>query len=489
MKVGKGAQRRSSSRISSSSSSSGGNSNSNSNSDYKVQFLNDVLLNFDNINDSNDSKYTVEELNRIQRGLPPWKSMSFGCGGWLQFYLYGVARALQARGLDCPNDITYAGCSAGALAAAGLIIEGDFDAAVQFCKDKCVPLAHGHWSGLFRIGEYVSECIDLLMKSKYRDIKDDMLQVAITRLPFLTAERKTSFSSFQDLKDALLSSSSAFPAAPLIYREGAWCLDGGITDFQPIVDSETITVSPFYFSDCDIKPSRYVPLWWAFLPPKSNDTVDWVYNLGYEDAMNYFDERNIPYFPTSFPHLLQFNRNKEHPYDTPRRISMHRFLGYDLSNMTGQYISFTMDFLLLLMVVLVWKPLVLLSIYTELVVRALVELASIIIYEVHHAVFLFSLCILLFVLPHIVLHGVVRDIDYTVTSSILILVSIVKLSIQGFSKKNEIQRNNILLCLACIFSLSLVSRFVSGRPSSTTLRKHDKLYKISVLYRIFRHII
>ena len=485
MKVGKGTQRRSSSRINS---SSGGNSNSNSNSnsDDKVQFLNDILLNYDN---SNDSKYTADELNRIQRGLPPWKSMSFGCGGWLQFYLYGVARALQARGLDCPNDITYAGCSAGALAAAGLIIEGDFDAAVQFCKDKCVPLAHGHWSGLFRIGEYVSECIDLLMKSKYRDIKDDMLQVAITRLPFLTAERKTSFSSFQDLKDALLSSSAAFPAAPLIYREGAWCLDGGITDFQPIVDSETITVSPFYFSDCDIKPSRYVPLWWAFLPPKSNDTVDWVYNLGYEDAMNYFDERNIPYFPTSFPHLLQFNRNKEHPYDTPRRISMHRFLGYDLSNMTGQYISFTMDFLLLLMVVLVWKPLVLFSIYTELVVRALIELVSIIIYEVHHAVFLFSLCILLFVLPHIVLHGVVRDIDYTVTSSILILVSIVKLSIQGFSKKNEIQRNNILLCLACIFSLSLVSRFVSGRPSSTTLRKHDKLYKISVLYRIFRHII
>ena len=416
--------------------------------------------------------------------------MSFGCGGWLQFYLYGVARALQARGLDCPNgEVIYAGCSAGALAAAGLIIEGDFDAAVQFCKDKCVPLAHGHWSGLFRIGEYVSECIDLLMRSKYKNIKDGILQIAITRLPFFTAERKLSFDSFQDLKDALLSSSAAFPAAPLIFRDGSWCIDGGLSDFQPTVDSETITVSPFYFSDCDIKPSRYVPLWWAFLPPKSNDTVDWVYNLGYEDAMKYFDERNIPYLPTSFPQLLQFNRNKEHPYDTPRRISMHRFLGYDLSNMTGQYISFTMDFLLLLMVILVWKPLVLFLIYAELICRALIELFGIAIYEIHYAIPFFSLCILLFVMPHIALHGVIRDVDYLVTSYILMLVSIVKLSIQGFSRKNECRRNNIMSCLLCIFSLSLVSRFVSGRPSSTTLRKHDQLYKMSVLYRIFRHIV
>ncbi len=46
----------------------------------------------------------------------PWPSVSFACGGWLQFYLYGVARALQARGLDSP-DVQYCGCSAGALAA------------------------------------------------------------------------------------------------------------------------------------------------------------------------------------------------------------------------------------------------------------------------------------------------------------------------------------------------------------------------------------
>ena len=47
----------------------------------------------------------------------PWKGVSFSCGGWLQFYLFGVVRAMQVRGVD--KNVRVAGCSAGALAAAG----------------------------------------------------------------------------------------------------------------------------------------------------------------------------------------------------------------------------------------------------------------------------------------------------------------------------------------------------------------------------------
>jgi hypothetical protein len=44
-------------------------------------------------------------------------------------------------------------------------------------------------------------------------------------------------------------------------------------------------------------------------------------------------------------------------------------------------------------------------------------------------------------------------------------------------------------CLGCIFSLSLALRFFTSRPSSVELRKHDRLQKRSILYRVFRHII
>jgi hypothetical protein len=71
MNGGKGAQRSSSSSISCSSSNSNSSSvrssrrrrssRSSSGGDNKVQFLNDILLNYDN---SNDSKYTTDELNK-----------------------------------------------------------------------------------------------------------------------------------------------------------------------------------------------------------------------------------------------------------------------------------------------------------------------------------------------------------------------------------------------------------------------------------------
>lgn len=54
-----------------------------------------------------------------------WTSVSFACGGWLQFYLFGVARAMQHCGVS--NGVRYAGCSAGALTAAGIALGGDFD--------------------------------------------------------------------------------------------------------------------------------------------------------------------------------------------------------------------------------------------------------------------------------------------------------------------------------------------------------------------------
>jgi hypothetical protein len=49
---------------------------------------------------------------------------------------------------------------------------------------------------------------------------------------------------------------------------------------SPEAMSSTITVCPFYSSRADIKPSRYLPPWWAFCPPSVAE-LDAVYRLGY----------------------------------------------------------------------------------------------------------------------------------------------------------------------------------------------------------------
>ena len=50
-------------------------------------------------------------------------------GGWLQFYMFGVAKCLKEHGLH--RQAKFSGCSAGALTALGMCIEpSSFDKAV-----------------------------------------------------------------------------------------------------------------------------------------------------------------------------------------------------------------------------------------------------------------------------------------------------------------------------------------------------------------------
>ncbi|CAM9127315.1 unnamed protein product, partial [Ectocarpus fasciculatus] len=303
-------------------------------------------------------------------------SVSFACGGWLQFYMFGVGRALQH--CRVAKGVKYAGCSAGALTAAGLTLGGDFDEAVQYCKDYCLPKAFSKISGLFNLDHYVETCLVATCNlHRWRELSDGQLQVAVTRLlPYFSRERKTSYESEADLLDSLKASAAAFPFAPLQYRHGSWCVDGGLSDFQPIVDSTTVTVSPFYFSRADIKPSRYVPLWWALVPPNDDDTIDWIYNLGWTDGLRWLEKQGIDVsVATNVP------KRNEHPYDVPGQISMHRFLGYTFMNKFGRYMSYLGDVILFALLAVIWKPFAMALIYLEVAVLLIFHLLKAVLLE------------------------------------------------------------------------------------------------------------
>lgn len=258
-----------------------------------------------------------KELKRVNEGLAPWESMSFACGGWLQFYMFGVAKALQVAQYD--KGVRYYGCSAGALTAVGLVVGGDYDDAIQFCKDYCVPQAYSDVSGLFQLSEYVTKCLELQLNNRFKGLPENSLNIAVTRLPFLQAERISKVDNQAELIEYLLASSAAFPFAPIRKVRDHWYIDGGLSDFQPIEDENTITVSPFYFTECDIKPSRYVPLWWTFLPPHSKHTIDWLYQLGMVDCVNYLKQRGLPLNP-EVEMLLKRHHALNHPYKVKGRV-------------------------------------------------------------------------------------------------------------------------------------------------------------------------
>eukprot|EP00511_Aplanochytrium_stocchinoi_P006826 CAMPEP_0204823570 /NCGR_PEP_ID=MMETSP1346-20131115/1629_1 /ASSEMBLY_ACC=CAM_ASM_000771 /TAXON_ID=215587 /ORGANISM="Aplanochytrium stocchinoi, Strain GSBS06" /LENGTH=349 /DNA_ID=CAMNT_0051950257 /DNA_START=554 /DNA_END=1603 /DNA_ORIENTATION=- len=110
----------------------------------------------------------------------------------------------------------------------------------------------------------------------------------------------TEFSNQQELESAILGSCTMSPLAGLPFRmnkpddpnvHGKWVFDGGMANIQPhtrMEDSEekVVTISPFYFWDSDIKPSRYVPIWWGVYPPSVEEMRD-LFQLGVDDGLNW----------------------------------------------------------------------------------------------------------------------------------------------------------------------------------------------------------
>lgn len=428
--------------------------------------------------------------SRLERGLAPWSSISFSCGGWLQLYLFGVARALQAKGLD--RETHYLGCSAGALTAAGLCVGGNFDGAVKFCKEECITEAYSSMGGLFKLNEYVANSCDTNICPLFDNYVNKVhgeLSVAITKLPFFRNERISTFFSADDMKRCLVASCACFPFAPFAKFRGSTYMDGGISDFQPVVDKTTITVSPLWFSNCDIKPSRYIPIWWTFLPPRSFDSVDWVYNLGFEDAMRYFDKVGIPQnSPRSRPDLMTPVARKKHPFDDRRQINMNRFLGYEIP-VAGfgfgllKIFMFFVDIFLLLQLIVIWRPLALILIYIELIVYLcvtfIVDLVKGFWYSGVDALISAWENVKTFVVHVVTLRFLKMKKDFVSYSE--------RTAETTRSKINKFKNTcDIMSCLSCS---ALLLSILSVRPSAQTIGVHEELKKISAFYRFFSFII
>lgn len=170
---------------------------------------------------------------------------------------------------------------------------------------------------------------------------------------------------------------------------------------------------------------------------------------------------------------------------------MHRFLGYDLQNMTHQYLAFFLDLVLLCLLLILLKPLALLLIYLELwihifilsiiyFIKVLSDRMLLSLYNVHVSMLFNNI-----------------SSSSSTTSTTTSTTATARRSFQGVEEYIpqrgkawlRKQNNDLWDCITCVFSLSLLLRFISGRPSVVKLRKDDRLTRLSLLYRIFRHMI
>lgn len=70
---------------------------------------------------------------------------------------------------------------------------------------------------------------------------------------------------------------------------------------------KTVTISPLYASTASIRPSRYVPLSWIALPPNDPGAIDWLYDLGYRDALFWMANEGIEHTCSHVSRLSRFS--------------------------------------------------------------------------------------------------------------------------------------------------------------------------------------
>ena len=191
------------------------------------------------------------------------------------------------------------GSSGGSCAGAFLHMDTDIDDVVKFVLG-CAEEARSSIGGLFRLKKYVLGAMREFITPDLPSKLEGNYEISVTQLPWMRNRRVTSWRTVEEVESSVLASSCAVPLAgfPVHVPGLGYCVDGMFSDFQLVKalvlgnsyfayhDDASVTICPFYSSRAHIKPSEYVPIWWAFLPPSPKEL--WrVYELGQKDAKDW----------------------------------------------------------------------------------------------------------------------------------------------------------------------------------------------------------
>ena len=220
---------------------------------------------------------------------PRFSAITFSGCGTLNFYQTGVAAALQER-YDLGGTI-FAGASAGS-GLATLIASGvDAHRVHKTAASILQPFAGQNILTAPEVlvafaDQFLHEFID----DEILERIDDRVHISITRLRPLTNLSINHFRSVPDLCRAIRASCHIPSIARRsVYFRGQSCIDGGFSSNTPIIETSTLTVSPFWLGPkVDIKPRRALnPLRAAIIPtPRQAETL---FRQGQHDAERYLD--------------------------------------------------------------------------------------------------------------------------------------------------------------------------------------------------------
>lgn len=408
-------------------------------------------------------------------------SFSFACGGWLKMYLFGVAKALQKFELE--KNARLIGCSAGALTATGLALNCDFDAIRDHVLYRIAPQAHASLASYFRVRTYLRDTLARHCGTHLFETlnQSQRLTIVYTSLTSLKSRRATSFESAEHLTKTLLASCCAPPIAGLPFKlNGEWVMDGGMLDFQPVFDDKTVTVSPLYCVGADIKPSVYVPIWWALFPPGVRD-VEWLFDLGYEDGLKWIVKNGL-----TGNHKNIVIPNKSTKYAGGWNTTVGRVVGY--RGLENHFL----DALFIGLFVCLWRPMAFMCLYLELYLQAIVSGGKAVVFGAAA-----KLLITNFLMASLALALATLGLQHTMFFLLGVVVTgfflggMVQL-VGGLQQAGAVASADWQRCRSYMRSITSLSLFLHSMPligPKVQIKRHDFLLENSLVYRVAMHFV
>lgn len=241
-------------------------------------------------------------------------AFSFAPCGWYAMYYCGVIQSLRDLKIvplsreekDSLSPTTtrhvYTGSSSGALASFVLAYRIEIKELVSFCQDMSSKV-RTDWKNNWNLQTLLQTFFDKYEYLFCPNLNAECIRhinIQITDAKTMDQVYIDNWNSYDDLRQTIIASCTipGFVGPPrLVNIQGGqkvWGIDGVFSTLQPSHprqeqhQSHQVSVSPFgWFSGTDIRPSVYMPIWWAFYPPDDKG-LDLMYLMGYNDTIDWY---------------------------------------------------------------------------------------------------------------------------------------------------------------------------------------------------------